>query len=415
MKLTRRPASGPGQRPTGPIPARTPAGDEGVRVDASADGKQVRQPSPSQLLARPGAVAGAAPDAGVAAHYGRPANEQRALEDGRAVVDLTHLSVLAVSGNDRLSWLHSLTTQHLSDLVTGESTELLVLDPHGHVEHAAAVVDDGERTWLIAEAADGPALAEFLDSMRFNLDVGVERRDDIAVLGVGGSGLERAASAANAMLTWRDPWPATRAGSTTYGAPDSAHPGREVPRGLLLVQRDALADTARALDADEMSWAGVWAWEAMRVAALRPRLSREVDARTLPHEVDWLRTAVHLTKGCYRGQESVARIINLGRPPRRLVLLHLDGSQDHLPGPGAQVLAGNRPVGTVTSAVRHMDDGPIALALVRRAVDPTAILEVDGVAAAQETIVGTDGEPAHRPASPDRAALRRRDLGRPGA
>ena len=77
--------------------------------------------------------------------------------------------------------------------------------------------------------------------------------------------------------------------------------------------------------------AGIWAAEALRVAAWRPRLGFETDHRTIVHEVDWLRTAVHLHKGCYRGQETVARVHNLGRPPRRLVFLHLDGSGHVLP------------------------------------------------------------------------------------
>ena len=80
--------------------------------------------------------------------------------------------------------------------------------------------------------------------------------------------------------------------------------------------------------------AGTWAWEALRVEAWRPRLGREVDERAIPHELDWLRTGVHLDKGCYRGQETVARVFNLGRPPRRLVLLHLDGSEHPNRGTG---------------------------------------------------------------------------------
>ena len=133
--------------------------------------------------------------------------------------------------------------------------------------------------------------------------------------------------------------------------------------------------------------AGLWAAEALRVAAWRPRLGLETDHRTIVHEVDWLRTAVHLHKGCYRGQETVARVHNLGRPPRRLVFLHVDGSGHVLPPEGAEVYAGDRVVGHLTSVGRHHTDGPIALALIKRNTDPTLDLIVGGLSAAQTVIV----------------------------
>jgi hypothetical protein len=133
--------------------------------------------------------------------------------------------------------------------------------------------------------------------------------------------------------------------------------------------------------------AGLWAHEALRVAAAIPRLRFETDHRTIPHEVGWLSSAVHLQKGCYRGQETVARVHNLGRPPRRLVLLHLDGSDAELPGHGEQVELESRVVGFVTSSARHFELGPIALALVRRATPPDSPLLAGGIAAAQQAVV----------------------------
>ena len=108
----------------------------------------------------------------------------------------------------------------------------------------------------------------------------------------------------------------------------------------------------------------------------------------MSHEVDWLRTAVHLSKGCYRGQETVARVHNLGKPPRRLVMLHLDGSGHHLPERGAEVFSGDRRVGHLTTTARHHELGPIALALVKRSIPADADLVTDGTAAAQELVVG---------------------------
>ncbi len=107
----------------------------------------------------------------------------------------------------------------------------------------------------------------------------------------------------------------------------------------------------------------MWAFEALRIAAHQPRFGLDTDHRTIPHEVGWIGAAVHLDKGCYRGQETVARVHNLGHPPRRLVLLHLDGSADRLPAHGDPVELGGAAVGSVGSAARHYELGPIALAL----------------------------------------------------
>ncbi|WP_127573876.1 YgfZ/GcvT domain-containing protein [Georgenia faecalis] len=360
----------------------------------------------SPLLARPGAVEGGGPDAGVALHYGDPVHEQRALERGAGVVDLSHLDVVTVSGPDRITWLNTLSTQLLLDLAPGEPRELLLLDPQGRIEHAAGVQDDGERAWLITDAGRAGALTAFLESMRFMLRV--EVRDvsaEVAVLGTCGSGWETLADGPGYRLTWRDPWPRTGAGSTRYGPPDDEHPGHAVARAFTVVDRPALVAAVDA--ATQLRLAGTWAWEALRVEAWRPRLAREVDERSIPHELDWLRTGVHLAKGCYRGQETVARVVNLGRPPRRLVLLHLDGSDHVVPEPGAPVHHAGRAVGVVTSVVRHADLGPLALALVKRSLPVDAPLDVDGTAAAQEVIVPAGGEAVARPAERPGQELRR--------
>jgi folate-binding protein YgfZ len=332
----------------------------------------------SPLLARPGAVEAEGPDAGVAAHYGDPSREQRLLAEGLAVVDLSHRGVVTVAGPDRLSWLHSMTTQQLTGLGPRESRESLVLSPKGHVEHALHLVDDGETTWITVEPGTPPALVAWLTSMRFMLRVEVEDVTD--AWGVLGEPI-RAESAAGEPLAWVDPWPGLVGDTTAYG-PVEGHPGASRSWRELLVPRDALA-----VAVGDRALAGVWAAEALRVAAWRPRLGLETDHRTIPHEVDWLRTAVHLHKGCYRGQETIARVHNLGRPPRRLVFLHLDGSGHVLPEAGAPVLHDGREVGRLTSVVRHFEDGPVALAVVKRSTAADVDLVVNGVAAAQTVVV----------------------------
>lgn len=361
----------------------------------------------SPLLRRHGAVPATGPDAGVAWHYGDPTAEQRALTRGGAVVDQSHLGVVRVAGPDRLSWLHSITSQQIEGLPPRTSTELLVLSPQGHVEHAAGVVDDGEATWLLTETA--PELAAWLDRMRFMLRVEVaDVTADWAALAepVDAEGAE------GEPVTWRDPWPATAPGGTRYGPADDVHPGNDRKWRLVLVPRDRLVEEVAAREAAGWPLVGTWAAEAVRVEALRPRFGREVDHRTIPHELDWLRTAVHLHKGCYRGQETIARVHNLGRPPRRIVLLHLDGSGHLLPEEGAVVrLVGDlrtggepgREVGRVTSLARHHELGPVALAVVKRSapVDEELVVDCDGgaVTAGQEEIVPGEGVSIDRPAA----------------
>ncbi|GII97767.1 hypothetical protein CLV28_2126 [Sediminihabitans luteus] len=357
----------------------------------------------SPLLARHGAVEGSGPDAGVAWHYGDPAGEQRALANHGAVVDQSHLGVVTVTGPDRLSWLHSITSQDLLALAPRTSTELLVLSPQGHVEHAAGVVDDGTTTWLVTEGSHAADLAAWLDRMKFMMRVEIlDASADYAAVGepVDAEGAE------GEPVTWRDPWPAVTGGGTRYGPPADQHPGTERAWRLVLVPRGDLESEVAAREAAGWRLAGTWATEAERVAAWRPRLGTEVDHRSIPHELDWLRTAVHMAKGCYRGQETVARVHNLGRPPRRLTMLHLDGSGHLLPEPGADVRTpgeAGRVVGQVTSVARHHELGPVALAVLKRSASEDVELVVDceggAVSATQEVVVPGEGVSADRPAA----------------
>ena len=415
---------------------------------------------PSPLLTRPGAVASAPddPDQAVPAHLGDPGREQAALAEGRAACALAR-DVVTVTGPDRLNWLTTLSSQVLTGLEPGDGgAETLLLDAQGHITHALAALDDGRTLWLVTEAGSGEELATFLDSMRFMLRVEVTERPDVMALGALGEGLEALARAArdtapdspaapdssdaqadadetggaepqgSLVGLWRDPWPGVVEGGTSYDVgEDRPHPGQEYRGGLVLVPAQSVNAVAGTfLTAGKgRRLAGALAWEALRIEAGRPRRAREADARAIPHELDWLRTAVHLTKGCYPGQETIARTLNLGRPPRRLTVLQLDGLVGDLPQPGASVRMGERAVGAVTSVARHHELGPIALALLRRAVPAgeqltVEITEVDEatgetipvgrVDAAQEVLVSPEGRaqasPAERPGAELRKGLR---------
>ncbi|WP_203581975.1 CAF17-like 4Fe-4S cluster assembly/insertion protein YgfZ [Microbacterium hibisci] len=342
------------------------------------------------------AVPGAVIDEAGLRHVGNPLVEQRRLASGAAIAPRADRAVIAVPGEDRLTWLDSLSSQALSRLAPGVGTELLILDPQGHVEHAASVIDDGETTWLIADRADAAGLYDWLRKMRFRLRVDPRLADDeYAVVGGTAAALERVTSAtpSGVPLVWRDPWPHVTPGGHAYAVVEP-HPASDWDWAEAIVSRDEERRIADAATRGDLELAGLAAVEALRVAAWRPRWSAEVDERVLPHELDWLRTAVHLDKGCYRGQETIAKVHNLGHPPRRMVALQLDGSGSVLPEHGAVVRLGDAEVGIVTSAALHHEEGPIALAVVRRTTPVDAFLTVDTadgpVAAAQEVVVPPD-------------------------
>jgi folate-binding protein YgfZ len=333
-------------------------------------------------------------DAGVAAHYGDPMREQRTLETAVGLVDRSNREVIAVPGDQRASWLHTLTTQHLTDLRAGQGSELLVLSPHGHVEQHAYVTEDGTTAWLDTEPGAGAGLLRYLEMMRFFTRV--EPRDataERAVLSLVGPGSVGAAAQLG-LTGLREPHvgavpgPKFAAGEVPPGptALYDVHEfeyglARRVPLGVDLLVRRGEVDTVRKLL--DVPMAGLWAYEAVRVARRIPRLGWETDHKTIPAEADFTAPAVHLDKGCYRGQETIARVHHLGRPPRRLVLLHLDGiATDQPPAQGTPVQLAGRPIGFVGTAVRHHELGMIALAVIKRNVADDAVLQVAESAAA---------------------------------
>lgn len=401
-------------------------------------------------------------------HFGNPLREQALLAQGQAWAWLSR-DVVEVSGADRLSYLTTVSTQVLTDLENdGQSRQVLFLDANGHILYAALAVAGlvpapaeqlapGEQSvLLLVDAGCGEGLAQLLNSRRFMLRVQAQVRPDLQVAGAIGDGVQKLAGVVeNLVTTWSDPWPVITPGGSTYFT-GTRHPGANYRAGGVVValeagqtapdqaaasgqeitpgqapgpsqaaasgqeaapgQEHALAPSqapaaGELIQAGDLTQVGELAWEALRIEAGLPRWAREVDARAIPNELDWLRTGVHLNKGCYPGQETIARTVNLGRPPRRLVQLQLAGWQGQLPEVGARVYlpAGDNPagkvVGAITSVARHWELGNIALALVRRGVPAQAELAVDLEAgyesASQELLVDPIGKaeasPSQRP------------------
>ena len=289
------------------------------------------------------------PDKGAIWHFGEPNQEQKALVAGDAWADLSHRGILSITGKDRLTWLHALTTQHVEKLEAGKWVEALILDVQGHVLDQLFLVDDGSATWLHTENSRTQEILDYLNKMKFMLEVEVkDQSDDYAVLRAPGK-------------------------SDLLGGP------------YALVPRGELKDTTNAFSKAHTQ-VGMWALEAERVAQGRARLLFEVDHKSIPNELGFINKAVHMDKGCYRGQETVAKVFNLGQPPRKLVRLHLDGSMVAMPEHGAKVFLEDKEVGFIGTLARHYELGPIALAVIKRNVPADATLICEGVSASQEEL-----------------------------
>jgi folate-binding protein YgfZ len=332
----------------------------------------------------------------ISEHFGDPFVEQRTFSAGDAMVDVSDREIVQVTGPDRLTWLHSIISQDVQNLSPHHTVEGLVLDPHGHIEQAFLLTDDGATTWLMVESGFGESLAFWLSSMKFRMQVEISFEPDAWTILVGieplGATLQtQLDSAGSPEAVFADPWP--RVGEGSIGYASEPHPGADWSVKYLVYP----AEKNPALSAVPRS--GSLTLQALSIAAGRPS-RQDTDVKALPHELDWLRSAVHLNKGCYRGQETVAKVHNLGHPPRRLTLLHLDGSESMLPLTGDQVMNGEAEVGVITRAAWHYELGPIALALLKRNTDPEATLVVNSgegsIAAAQEILVPPDAGAARR-------------------
>ena len=283
-------------------------------------------------------------DKGAIWHFGEPNQEQKALVAGNGWADLSHRGVISISGKDRLTWLHALTTQHLEQLPVATWIDALILDPQGHVIEQLFLVDDGTTTFIHTEKERTSGVIDYLNKMKFMLEVDVkDESNNYAVL--------------------RAPGMADK-----FGGP------------YALVPRAELKETTDAFNKSHTQ-VGIWALEAERVATGRARLLFETDHKSIPNELGFLNNSVHMNKGCYRGQETVAKVFNLGQPPRRLVLLHLDGSMVAMPEHGSKVFMEDKEVGYIGTMARHYELGPIALAIIKRNTPGTAQLVSESVAA----------------------------------
>jgi folate-binding protein YgfZ len=344
--------------------------------------------SPSLKLSGAIAPAEGELDQGVPWHYGDPLREQKYLSEAKGLVDLSHYGVIEITGEDRLTFLHSLTSAHILRGKPTESLITLLLSPHGHIEHLLKVIFSEAALWIIVEPTTKEKILSYFRSMIFMSRVEInEVSDKYAVLA------EPIRSLIPNTPTWLTPenyenLPIKDAGFSAGGDPNKylkTRPATFAAREFLIPREELESHLKNA-----EYLVGTWALNALRIAAGVVREGVDFDHKTLPHEVGLIGNAVHLEKGCYRGQETVARVHNLGRPPRKLVLLHLDGLAERLPKLGSEVTEEDKVIGIVGSAVRHFEFGPIALALVKAKTHEGIRVVIDSIAGSLQEIVTTE-------------------------
>ena len=317
-------------------------------------------------------------------HFGNPLNEQKILLEKKGVVDISNRAVISLSGPDRLAWLDSISSHSVANLVPGESATTLILSPHGHIEHELHVINLDESCYLIAEVGTEDLLTSYLFKMRFMAKVEIKVETDYQVF------FEPIREITD-YPTWLTPLEFGELGLTNAGRSAGGDQSRYLlPRPARFIGREVLIPNAdvQGFLSDKVQ-VGSWAYNAIRIAAGVPRML-DFDHKTLPHEVGFIGPAVHLSKGCYRGQETVARLHNLGKPPRRLTLLYLEAGDIKLPIKGDLVTLNNENIGVICSSAQHFEFGPIALALVKRSVPETEIVTVNNQLATQQQIVNPE-------------------------
>src|SRR6266536_3110219 len=278
---------------------------------------------------------------------------------GVVAVERTDLALLELSGADVLRYLHAVSTQHTADLRAGDAAPALLLSPKGKIEFAfrLAVLEGG--ALLDTEAAAAPALGERLARFVLRYDVTVTPLGGAPVVSLVGPGADQALAAAGL-----PPAPAVP-DRATVAAGLVAH---RTQLGVdLLGAGEAAPGAVAPLRQAGVPLAPLALWEVERIERGLPRWGGELTDDVLAEEAGLLGSHVHLDKGCYPGQETVARVHNLVQGQRRLAGLRFAGGG--LPAPRTDLRTEDgRRAGQVRSVARHPELGPIGLAYVRQVV-----------------------------------------------
>ena len=291
-------------------------------------------------------------------------DEDRALRSGAGLFDASARGVIRLTGPDRVSFLQGMVTQDVEGLPVGSVADAALLTPKGAMVADARVMKRPDDFLLLTEPGYGPVVLGTLE--RYLISEDAELSDATAGFGqLSVVGPEAEALTARVL---------------GLGAPDGAGlrsfeaggtTGWALPQGLLLPGVDLLVPIEglgtvfdRLLEAGATP-VGFAALEVLRVEQGTPRFGADMDEKTIPLEAN-LQRAIHYQKGCYIGQEVIARATFRGHVNRHLVGLRFAGPA---PAPRTELFTGERRVGWVTSVVDSPRLGPIGLGYTHRDVD----------------------------------------------
>ena len=282
--------------------------------------------------------------------YGDVTGEYQAIRNAAGVIDAQH-QVVRVAGPDAESFLDSLLSKHLIELEDEKVVRSLLLGPRGKLRALLWVVRFGEEFLLVADAE--AAASVVADLARFKLRVDLEIFQPEPVLDLVGP-------AATDILA-----------TAELGAASRALPAPLGDLSRFFVVGSGIDELVNA----GARPAGRLAYTAVRVEMGEPTMGEDVDESTIPQEAGVVAESVSFTKGCYLGQELVARIDSRGHVNRHLRGVVL--AENALPPTGAEVVAGDMVVGAITSVSESLLVGaPIGLGLIRREVDPGTEVEI---------------------------------------
>jgi tRNA-modifying protein YgfZ len=288
--------------------------------------------------------------------------DHRVLTEGAGVVERPGRSHLTVRGTDAYEYLQGQVTNDVEALTPGAGCYAALLNPKGRILSDMRVLAiSPEELWLDVEDVSHETAVRELTMYKIGRQVEIADAPDRTVLSVIGprawEALERAGIASGPPPASEHAWVRGR-DETIVAATDTGFD--------LLVTRAAAGPLMDALASAGAEPVSAEAAEIVRIERGRPRYGIDMSDENLPGEAGIVERAVSFTKGCYVGQEPVARMFHKGHPNRHLRTLLLSAPVE----PGTAVVATGKDVGRVTSAGLSPIHGPIALAILRREVAP---------------------------------------------